>query len=137
MGMNILRIFFFCLLAIVLPVNSVLAQVPVYAKIANVHTEHAPHQHAVTVTDLSHALPGKQIHLHQGLFGKLSVHVHEPIASVSIDCVNACQSMTNSVLFDSRFSVPFPLVAILVDASCATLCGVTVAPLEDPPKLRA
>ncbi|QZA77285.1 hypothetical protein K4H28_13490 [Deefgea tanakiae] len=135
--MKVLRLFFFCVLLVVLPVNSVLAQMPAYAKITSAYTDHAPHQHDETGADLSHALPDKQIHIHQGLFGKQSVHVHEPIASVSIDCVNACQTMPNSVIFDSRFTVPFPLVAILVDASCATLFSVTLAPLEDPPKFRA
>jgi len=137
--MKVLRLFFFCVLVVVLPVNSVLAQMPAYGKITSSHTEHAPHQYDEIDAGLNHALPDKQIqiHIHQGLFGKQSVHVHEPIASVSIDCVNACQTMPNSVIFDSRFTVPFPLVAILVDASCATLFSVTLAPLEDPPKFRA
>ncbi len=135
--MKAFRLFLFCVLAIVLPVNSVLAQVPAYAKMMSVNTPYESHQHDESGAGLSKTPSEDKLHVHQGLFGKASVHVHEPIASVSTDCAKACQATPNSVLFDSGFTVPFPLVAILVDASCAALCSVTVAPLEDPPKFRA
>ncbi len=135
--MKVLRLFFFCVLVVVLPVNSVLAQMPAYAKITSAHTDHAPHQHDETGADLSHALPDKQMHIHHGLFGQQSVHVHEPMPVATADCAKACQTTTNPILFDSWLTETFPLSAILVDASLATLCSVTVAPLEYPPKLRA
>ncbi|QKJ67108.1 hypothetical protein HQN60_10585 [Deefgea piscis] len=134
--MKSLRLFFFCVLALVLPVNSVLAQMPAYAKIASAHTEHAAHQHDASAPHLSQTPSSEQLHIHLGLFGQQSVHVHEPMPVTTTDCAKACQTSLNSILLDPLFAIPL-FSAILVDAAPATLCSVTLAPLEDPPKLRA
>lgn len=137
--MKILRLFLFCVLAIVLPVNTVLAKLPALVKIESDHLTHvhASHQYDEVVASVTKTDSKPQLHLHLGLFGKLSVHVHEPIPAITVDCIKACQVMPNSMLFDPQFAFPFPLTAVLVGVSQASLSSVILAPPEDPPRLRA
>ncbi|WP_157313899.1 hypothetical protein [Chitinibacter sp. GC72] len=143
-----LRFFFLCVMAMVLPVNTVLAQMPAHAKIAAVQSasfqavqaEHAQH-HADNIPAASashHAAPVKELteqHLHHGLFGKVSAHTHEPAPQA--DCIKACQAIPGSMLINALFVSPLPLNAVLVGMPVAALAGITVPPLEDPPKIRA
>jgi hypothetical protein len=131
--MKMLRFFFFCVMTLVLPANTVLAQMPAHAKIA------ALSQHVASLAQDHHAPEIKaskaSLHLHQGLFGQLKVHIHEPAPQT--DCIKACQAMPGSILVDAMFISPQPLSAVLVSTELAALVGLTVSPLEDPPKLRA
>ncbi|WP_373974639.1 hypothetical protein NT239_13545 [Chitinibacter sp. SCUT-21] len=135
--MKALRIFLFCVMAIVLPVNTVLAQSLAHAKILAASHSVAGNAEQ-TALDHSHhpqAESEQHLHLHKGLFGKVSVHIHEP--AKQNDCIKACQAMPSSMLAADSFAEPLPLAAILVGISLVTPAGVTVDPLEDPPKLRA
>lgn len=133
--MNILRLICLWVIAFVLPVNTVLAQLPAHTQMATSaahidsshHTEH--HQ------PMAESAQSPELHVHHGLFGQTSVHVHEPAPPV--DCAKACQVMSGSPLLAHAFIEPLPLSAILVAHSGAALRGVTVPPLEDPPKVRA
>lgn len=129
-----LRLFLLCVLAMVLPVNSVLAKLPAPAKIEAMHSDHASHQQEIAAASVFTADSKPQLHIHFGLFGQASKHVHEPIAATAIDCVKACQSMPNLMLFDAQLTHAFSLSAILVDALQAALYSITLAQLEDPPK---
>lgn len=134
--MNQVRLFFFCVMAFVLPVNTVLARLPAPVKMASVHAAHhdqSHHQHENAASDEQKP----QLHLHTGLFGKVSEHWHQPAAAMVVDCVKACQTMPNLAFFESPFALPLPLSAVLVEHPPVTLSSVTLAPLEDPPKLRA
>ncbi|WP_348945522.1 hypothetical protein ABHF33_02720 [Chitinibacter sp. FCG-7] len=141
--MTMLRFFFLCVMAFVLPVNTVLAQMPAHAKIAAAHAQsiQPAHQHdhaAVSDSAAHHAAPALKSakpHLHHGLFGKVSAHTHEPAPQA--DCIKACQAMPGSMLVNALFVSPLPLNAVLVGIPVAALAGITVPPLEDPPKMRA
>jgi hypothetical protein len=130
--MKKLRLFFFCVMAIVLPVNAVLANMPMPIKVESAHAAHH-HEEAAPVADVEKP----ELHLHLGLFGKVSEHWHEPMPVTTVDCAKACQTMANSVLFDSQFALPIFLSSILVEIPHAALYSVTLAPPEDPPKFRA
>ncbi len=133
--MKILRLICWWVMAFVLPVNTVLAQMPAHTQMAvnSPHvgsTHHSDHHQPVLGSTQS-----PELHVHHGLFGQTSIHVHEPAPPV--DCAKACQVMSGSPLLAHAFIEPLPLSAILVAHSGAALRGVTVPPLEDPPKVRA
>ncbi|WP_410499054.1 hypothetical protein [Chitinibacter sp. S2-10] len=125
-----LRFFFFCVMTIVLPVNTVLAQMPAHAAQQSSHR----HQAASHSDSLSPASAHSTVHLHQGLFGQLQEHLHDTVPQN--DCIKACQAMPSSALIGLSFTALVPISAVFVCQPVTALASLSISPLEDPPRSR-